>query len=375
MDQKSPLGEAKDILLHPNFSKLTPQGIQDAYRLILNSGVAKEEIINILTSASKEITYIESLDYNVFLTLVQKLEGKDVIRFCNSSPLINEKCNRDFNAEGKIIPQYMFVLLLQKMKVNLNAFRQYKPDVSPREVYTYLTIGDGVRFNQLHRKLENLKQLFSQFESSFHFQIPKDLYALLYSGDEYDPNFLHTIEMYDYNNAQKNIDNLLAQHAGFVLHELLMAEENEISENDLMDLEFLERKTGLSADDLIDEELYDGFKAFPPRGNASYLDLTSRILSKVQLVNIVRNYAENTRKFLLSQMGKSKFTDDQLREMIKRAYQQLLDVLLEEKDFPTELLDSVKLDDRDIEYLLRLHKRILTGDLKINTPFKLEALI
>lgn len=120
------LERARKILLHPNFNKLSQIQIQQVFKSLLASGITKDDIETILNpSKINNITYLEKLPYDVFINLILtgNIEGLDLIHLCNSSPLINEKCNKDFNAEGKIIPLYLFYLLLKKLEVNVDKIK------------------------------------------------------------------------------------------------------------------------------------------------------------------------------------------------------------------------------------------------------------
>src|SRR5579885_1007696 len=96
---------------------------------------------------NKKVENLESLDYNIFLTLVRKgkIEGKDLIRLCNTSRKLNEYSSRSFqvkNSEGvyvgEPIPQYLFVILLNDKRIRIF------PGQNPREIYKLRTIGGRI---------------------------------------------------------------------------------------------------------------------------------------------------------------------------------------------------------------------------------------
>jgi hypothetical protein len=105
----------------------------------------------------RNLSYLESLPYNVFFNIVStgNIEGKDLIYYCNASPLINEKCNKAFNAEGKVIPEYLFYVLLQRMGIN--------PGDKPRQKYVRIIKHENV-YKGLVRKFEamNSKNILSK---------------------------------------------------------------------------------------------------------------------------------------------------------------------------------------------------------------------
>jgi len=91
-----------------------------------------------------EISYLESLPYLVFVQVSSKLKGSDLINFCQSSPLINEKCNRDFVSEsGNVVRQYVFTKILEQIGIPVRG--------NPREQYVNL-----IR----HRAYFSIKQKF-----------------------------------------------------------------------------------------------------------------------------------------------------------------------------------------------------------------------
>lgn len=86
-----------------------------------------------------QITYLENLPYLVFVEVSAKLKGLDLINFCQSSPLINEKCNRDFvSISGNVVRQYIFAKLLEKMGIPVreNPRDQYVNLIKHRSYFT-----------------------------------------------------------------------------------------------------------------------------------------------------------------------------------------------------------------------------------------------
>jgi len=178
----SVLKQARQVLTHPNFSKLTPQQMQEVYRSLLASGVTKDDIRNILLS-KPNLTYLESLPYNIFLNLVTngEIKGKDLIRFCNSSPLINDKCNRPFQLakSGDFIPEYLFYLLLKQDGI--------ENKTNPRIVYIFLQTETGKTFHTLYEKIKAITdvnaRLVYPMRDEFGYSLgefPQDLDQLLY---------------------------------------------------------------------------------------------------------------------------------------------------------------------------------------------------
>ena len=128
------LVKARGILLNPNFNKLTVEQIVNVYRVILASGVTKEQIAEILKSnTNKNVSYLESLPRDVFKQMVEigKIQGRDLIYLCNSSPLLRQHCLQDEkDINGKIIKQQaIYYDSLVRMGIRLS------PDEIPSEKY------------------------------------------------------------------------------------------------------------------------------------------------------------------------------------------------------------------------------------------------
>lgn len=160
--------------------------------------------------ADNRKTYLESLPYHVFLNLVLNgdLKGKDLINLCNSSPLINEKCNRSFIKEtGETIPQFLFYNLLRKMNADIGLRENY------RDVYkTYVDLNRG--FKKLQKrilKLRNVQKSFTNFQTTWPFSI----YDLLY--DENDGLLRYMIDV-DVNDKVKKDFDFARDLIKFIIH-------------------------------------------------------------------------------------------------------------------------------------------------------------
>lgn len=152
--------EARKILLHPNFNQLSPEQIQNAYQLILASGISKEQIATILKERNTQYSYLENLPYDVFLKTIDagEIKDKDLINLCNSSPILNNYCDRDYLIKNqqtdqivKIIPQYVFSRILEKAKIRV------LPKEIPKRVYIREFIGGRVKKFNENKDLSGLK--------------------------------------------------------------------------------------------------------------------------------------------------------------------------------------------------------------------------
>jgi len=105
-------------------------------------------------------TYLESLPYEAFINIIRtgKIEAKDLISYCLSSPIINEKCNRDLvNGNGEVIPQFLFYKILEGMGIN--------PGPNPREKYVMI-----LRYQEAHESLAQKFNLLQQMTNSDEFE-------------------------------------------------------------------------------------------------------------------------------------------------------------------------------------------------------------
>src|SRR5579885_1331493 len=155
----------RQILRSPLFHSQPQEEKLNTLNSILNTGeVKREDLLFLINEAleenkekssleNEEVDFerigrnLESLDYVTFLTFVRKgkIEGKDLIRLCNTSRKLNEYCNRSFQIKnkngiyvGEPIPQYLFVTLLNNKGIKL------LPGQNPREVYKRRVIGGRV---------------------------------------------------------------------------------------------------------------------------------------------------------------------------------------------------------------------------------------
>lgn len=98
------LEKAKNLLLHPNFNKLSLEQMQQVYRAILASGVTKAEIEEILINSKprEEFSYLEKLPKDIFKHMVQvgEIQGKDLIKLCNSSKILRGYCLADLHDQN-----------------------------------------------------------------------------------------------------------------------------------------------------------------------------------------------------------------------------------------------------------------------------------
>src|SRR5579885_1247359 len=148
----------RTILRSPLFHSQVQEEKLRTLNLILNTGeITQEELRFLINEALEETSKtnnlmfmgknLEALDYNTFLNFVRlgKIEGKDLIRLCNTSKKLNDYCNRSFQLRnnegiyiGQPIPQYLFVTLLADRGIKL------LPGQNPREIYKRRTIGGKV---------------------------------------------------------------------------------------------------------------------------------------------------------------------------------------------------------------------------------------
>jgi len=154
MNKEQSFNLVKTILRSPIFhSQSLEQRINILNQILVTGEVTREELSHLINEVQQQIQdenknpllndprFIERLDYNGFLNLVIRsdIKGKDLISLCNTSRKLNGYCNKALILpNGQIIDQYLFILLLNKMRVKLF------PGQIPREVYKRKTIGGRV---------------------------------------------------------------------------------------------------------------------------------------------------------------------------------------------------------------------------------------
>jgi hypothetical protein len=376
MDKQQKLEQARKILLHPNFNKLTPEQIQEVYRTILASGLTKDDISNILRSSnSKEISYLESLPYNVFsnLILTGEILGKDLIALCNSSPLINEKCNQSFTGiDGKVIPQFLFYNILKKMGINLDT-----PDMNEtilkiggyREFYKRVI--DNEAFFSLHRKLKLLDKITSLAGSSV-LVIPDTVYDVLYNKEDYD-----LILAYDRFHKGRN---LLNKYPEFIRAE------------DIIDFLYLLRDITIdeysTPDDKSRSNLKFDLKSLVEFSGQTFIDYQKRMNKFISgesavkikdLINVNGIFHSALENFFKGKNIPTQHMRGNIKARWKADIENVIEEIEEEENYDKKIVENLRsleeLSDSEVDYIIQLHERVLSGQLPVLTLFRIEELI
>jgi hypothetical protein len=405
--------QARKILLHPNFKKLSPTQIQDVYKTLLASGLTKSDIMAIIRSSTPKqktnLTYLEYLPYNVLVNLVMtgNIEGKDLISLCVSSPLINEKCNKAFNAEGKVIPQYLFYLLLKKMGFPLEGITNYRD--------FYVRYSQEKVFNSFNEKLQQLKKLLKQESDS-----SKDLHTLFYSMRR---DGLHLIISDPLVGGIKYMDlpqqvRIFYDQADNVIYELKNLEEyfrqNGLSEDALprgtiVNLDIFLEIIGISKENFLNY----GAPFYILSGILSHQNL-EHLSNAQEFFREALNMLLEEAYVTIENTGGVVNTRDLIKETIRNNWNKLVNIGLrkaeEERRFTIAIPEEVlrrEQDERDLEailtgiapsrrtlpttlrvpnnipplteeelgYLADLHEKVVLGKLPVLTSLKFEELI
>ena len=362
MDDKLKL--VRQIIISPAFQTSSKEQQKEILEQIIETGeISSDDIIEIYNTNLPGVSYLESLPYNVFLGVFINgdIAGKDLINLCNSSNLINQQCNKPFKVEdtGETIPQYLFVLLLQKMGVDYYQVRQRRPNLSPRDIYLYYFVGDGVRFRRLDDKLKYITSILD--EESF---MPKNLFDLLYDENGEQPGFLNTLFGYHRSLQFKKVQYVL-ETINNIIEDFLdvLGDIPALSE-----IDDIAKRLGQTSEelltpwfelDLVNNRRMDGFHHLFPNYE----------FTLENYIKISSNYLENFRQDLLSHPAASDYntlfgiaenTANHINKYIGHS----------------DNLDLSKLfDHQDVEYIIKLHMRILSGELKINTPLQIDDLL
>jgi len=325
-------------------------------QIIATGEASRDDVVKIYNgNNNNDFAYLESLPYNVFLNVIINgdISGQSLINLCNTSNLINQQCNKPFKVEdtGETIPQYLFLLLLKKLGIDYDQIRQRIPDLSPRDLYFYYTVGDGLSYRRLNDKLVYIAENYNE-----DWLDVKDLYELLYEDDAGKPAFLKHITIT--NNSVEYNRFLYAAREVYAAQDPF---DNEL----LSDLDEAAERL-----DMTTERLLYGAYHRKHYGEKEFHQLFPGVeFTFENYMEIVQNYPEYFRQFLLSipDISDHSYLFINIKDIINNINEYI------EED---ENVDRSKLlDDQDIEYLIRLHLRILSGELTIATKFRINDLI
>jgi len=346
----------RQIITSPAFQSYDKEQQNEVLEQIISTGeISRDHVMTIYNNRS--VSYLERLPYNVFLNVIinGEITGKSLIDLCNSSPLINQQCNKPFKLENsdQAVPQYLFVLLLQKIGVNYEEVKQKKPNISPRDVYFYYTVGDGVSYRRLTDKLVYIDENYNE-----DWVDVENLFELLYEDDSGKPAFLKHITIT--NNSVEYNRFLYASREVYAAQDPF---DNEL----LSDLDEAAERLDMTTERL----LYGAYhrKHYEDREKKFHQLFPGVDFTFENYMEIVQNYPEYFRQFLLSipDISDHYTLFNEIGNIVNNINQHM------EED---ENVDRSKLlDDQDIEYLIRLHLRILSGELNISTKFKIDDLI
>jgi hypothetical protein len=358
-------GLLRQIITSPLFQSSNRQEQASMINQIIETGeVSKDDVMAIYNDINN-IPYLEQLPYNVFLNVVINggITGKELISLCNSSSKIKQQCNKPFKLEdtGETIPEYLFYLLLKHEDIDYDQVKLRRPNLSPRDVYFYYTVGDGVSYYRLDSKIAYMVDLFGNPDYT-----PNNLFELLYSDDDNKLGFLRWMVQRHDSFEYKRFDWTIG-----VIYRISEDFEDLLFEKGgLYDIDKMSDELGLTPEELLDnnydDELIDSDRM------ASFKELFPGIEFTLEnYIEIVRNYPEYFRQYLLTIPN---ITDHksllQRAEIVVNNINHAIDVATNYNNNSSKLLDR-----QDIEYLIRLHLRVLNGELKINTKFDLNQLL
>jgi len=378
----------------------------------------QQPIINNSKLKPEEVNYLENLPYDVFLNIIYtgKLEGEDLIRLCNTSSVINEKCNRSFSLQGsnrrgtviaeiETIPQYMFYQLLKRMGIepSLEKFNQGE-DYRQQ----YLKASHHKAFFPLSQKFKIFEDITTRYggegEREGVIPVPGNLFDLFYNEESYAVGLLGDIrypskipipEQDDYNyNLQ--IMSELYDFRNYAISPIL-DEENDDGWKDALkvkaDLNIFAELLGMSLDQFINDILIQDYIRNLQR--AGYFHMTDPNVIASNFLNANDNFVKALQAFY----NVLQLSDKRIEEEIIKSWRYLINRQINyvrgnlmreiEEEIRTgqankkingierdlnQLVSLFNLTDHELDYLLYLHKKILKGILPVITPFTYDDL-
>lgn len=270
---------------------------------------------------------LEALPYNIFMNLVlkEKIEGKDLISLCNSSPLINQKCNRGFaKTNGEIVPQFIFYNLLQKMGIDPN---QYANFGSKDYRAFYIKTINHKLFQSVKDKIDFIFKVIEQEEDPPE---PRIIYTMFYDNPDYVPSLILSGRGHDFFAFPNEIF--------AILHELW--EESTQSKMKKLDLEELAKDRKMSK-----EEFMDGvIKRITKESDVKPADV------------------ENFDSIFLKVLRKWTFSREEIKSNINNRVKRIFEIYDRREE-------EIFFSDEELNYLIGLHERVLNGTLPVSTFF------
>jgi hypothetical protein len=433
-DRNAKLNLVKEILRSPLFQSKTLDEQQAVLDQIIATGeISRYEILELIQQEvqqpiinnsnlkPEEVNYLENLPYDIFLNIIYtgKLEGEDLIRLCNTSSVINEKCNRSFSLQGsnrrgtviaeiETIPQYMFYQLLKRMGVE-PSIEKFNQGEDYRQ--QYLKASRHKAFYFLHQKFKTLEQITRRngIEGENIIVEPGNLFDLFYGEEQYQIGLLVSvisnsrripeIVKYNFDKILETIRTLYDFRSIIINEGLLGATDSEGWFKALkvrLDFQTLANLFGISLDQFLNEY---------------YVPYVTQGLERMLInpnINLTFNHVQNLDK-IFAEMLRNIFTTlalsyDDIKREIRKSWNLLISTIIEAYSNDLQDLDNIiqnnqnflgqdqqaviesyrrdlqtlellkDFTDQELDYLIYLHKKILTGQLSILTPFTYEDL-
>jgi|SRR5579885_1548813 len=390
------------ILISPLFhEKSIEDKLQVLNQIIATGEVSQNDVNNLIQEKLQKqqlsisnLSYLEKLPYDVFINLIVKgnIEGKDLIRLCNSSPVLNEFCNRSFKVQdtNEIIPQYLFYLLVKKMGF------QPSPNQNSREFYKIL-----IR----HRPFFSLDLKFKILEGATEregdrcIRYSGNIYDLLYNDEQHTLGLLKYMLAGDKNiELTRKIDNLY----GFRWHivdkiykfkpEDMLTKRVETAFRLPADLRELAKFLNITLEDLIKTFEEYKFRRYDYdiqlenynindllNINQLFSNLLNEVVGEISDEKIIERIKSS---FKNSCEGPVEYYNDYLDvddAMIEEAQseEETLKIMQDQERIENDikaLTEISELSNDEVDYLFFLHKLVLSGKLPVLTRYTFEEL-
>ena len=312
----------------------------------LSVGVSEEEVVE-MVGKKKKIKNFEFISNDAIIVIISLSSPEDIISLCQTSRRFRRICNEKVNWK---------VLLDRHYKVDQADYIGW----TPREIFNFLTeraIGK-VDFNHIKKLLKLWINVANNIQMTTLYY-PYDIYYLLYSGGT------------DYDMGINFLGNDVSIEDKFEPWRRIFLDIQEEFEGEILDF------VGGDQEDPTFELTYENISE---RFSEKDIEIYARHseISKNEYLKRLKSYPE---KFVEVLNSIPFYRGENVRDKIINTSTKMLewDAHPEQRarsrdNLSSEYILSLALTEEEADYLFDIHKRVLSGDLKITDLFLKEAL-